>query len=227
VPIFLGRNVNGGRLTTRGVEYTLNLPAFPALRTYLEVSGAMVESRLATSDRDYGSPLSVSRFQVDSSVRRIPYFIGSASRAQRGIVTWRLVHHQPRIGLVLTGTVQQRVNFEQQVLSSRDSLSFVGYVTRTGELVPVPDSDKILPEYADLRRSPTGVPPLFSRQPDDWIFSLQVAKSVGAGGRLSFYVFNALDKLATFGGGVVRTLPASRFGAELSLPASQLWGDRW
>lgn len=227
VPIFLARNVNGGRMTTRGIEYAVNLPAVPTLRTWLEVSGAMVETRFAISDRDYGSPLSVNSFQVDSTIRRIPYFAGPASRSQRGIVTWRLVHHQPRIGLVLTGTVQQRVNFEQQVLSQRDSLGFLGYVTRTGELVPVPESDKLLPEYADLRRAPTGVPPFFVRQPDDWMFSLQVAKSIGSGGRLSFYVFNALDKLATFGGGAVRTLPASRFGAELSLPTAALWGDRW
>lgn len=227
VPIFLARNVNGGRLTTRGVEYTVNLPSIPALRTYLEVSGAMVETHIATSDRDYGNPLSVINFQVDSAVQRIPYYVGSSSRSQRGIVTWRLVHHQPRLGLVLTGTVQQRVNFEQQILSRRDSLSFAGYVTRTGELVAVPAADRLNPEYADLRRPPSAVPPLNIRQPDDWMFSLQVAKSLGAGGRLSFYVFNALDKLATFGGGAVRTLPASRFGAELTLPTAQLFGDRW
>src|SRR5690606_19287761 len=117
----------------------VNLPAVPTLRTWLEVSGAMVETRFAIGDRDYGSPLSVNSFQVDSTIRRIPYFAGPASRSQRGIVTSRLDHNLPRIGLVLTGTVQQRVNFEQHVLSQRDSLGFLAYVTRTGELVSVPE----------------------------------------------------------------------------------------
>jgi hypothetical protein len=51
-----------------------------------------------------------------------------------------------------------------------------------------------------------------------------VAKSIGRNGRLSFYVFNALDKLATFGGGTVRTLPSSRFGVEVTLPLDAFRG---
>jgi hypothetical protein len=59
------------------------------------------------------------------------------------------------------------------------------------------------------------------RQPDDWLFSLQVAKSVLGEGRLSFYVFNVLDKLAVFGGGSVAAVPSSRFGAELTIPTAR------
>ena len=66
-----------------------------------------------------------------------------------------------------------------------------------------------------------------SRSPDDWVMSLQVAKSLGRSGRLSFYVFNALDKFVTFGsGGAVRALPSTRFGAELTVPTSQLFGGK-
>ena len=92
--------------------------------------------------------------------------------------------------------------------------------------VAVPEAERLLPEYADLRRARAGTSNSVASQPDDWVMSLQVAKSLGQRGRLSFYVFNVLDKLATFGGGVTRTLPSTRFGAELTLPTSELV-DRW
>jgi hypothetical protein len=224
VPIFLDQYVNSARLGSRGVEVTASLPVIAPLRTRLEVSGASMRTRYATNDRDFGNVITLSNFQVDSGVPRIAYFEGRSNRADQGIVTWRLIHHQPDLGLVITGTLQQRIGFERATTGRTDSLSFEGYITRTGELVPVPESDRLLPEYSDLRRARAGTGATTSSQPDDWLFSLQVAKSIGRNGRLSFYVFNALDKLATFGGGTVRTLPSSRFGVEVTLPLDAFRG---
>jgi hypothetical protein len=225
VPVFLDRFVNGGRLRTRGTEVIASLPTIPALRTRLEITGAQLTTTFATDDRDFGNISATNDFQIDSTRRRLAFFEGRSNRARQAIITYRLVHHQPDLGLVITGTVQQRRGFERRVLGRTDSLSFEGYLTRTGELVRVPEADRLLPEYADLRRARAGQAALTNRQPDDWLISLQVVKSVGRDGRLSFYVFNALDKLATFGGGgAVRALPSSRFGAELTLPLGGLLG---
>jgi hypothetical protein len=228
VPVFLDRFVNGGRLRTRGTEVIAALPTIPALRTRLEVTGAHITTVFATDERDFGNITAVSDFQIDSTRRRLAFFEGRSNRARQAIITYRLVHHQPDLGLVITGTIQQRRGFERRVLGRTDSLSFEGYLTRTGEFVRVPEADRLLPEYADLRRARAGQTVLTNRQPDDWLLSLQVVKSIGRDGRLSFYVFNALDKLATFGGGgAVRALPSSRFGAELTLPlASWVGGGR-
>ncbi len=54
--------------------------------------------------------------------------------------------------------------------------------------------------------------------------SVQVAKSIFETGRLSFYVFNALDRALTFGSGGVRLQSPTRFGAELTLPTAGLFG---
>jgi len=225
IPIFLDRYVNGGRLGSRGVEFTLAFPVIPMLRTRLEVSGATLRTTFATDDRDFGGLSAVNGFTLDTSVKRIAFFEGASQRARRGIVTWRVVHHQPELGLVITGTVQQRIGDQRVVTGRTDSLSFVGYITRTGELVRVPDADKLLPENKDLRAARAGTARTTISSPDDWIISLQVVKSLGSNGRLSFYVFNALDKLATFGSGSVRSLPSSRFGAELTLPTGNLFGS--
>ena len=226
IPMFLTRYVNGGHLDSKGVEFTVAFPDIPRLRKRLEVSGATIETRFSTTDLDFGNQYTaVNNFELDTNITRIPYYIGASQRAKRTIITWRLVHHQPDLGLVVTATVQQLKGDVRQVTGRTDSLAFAGYITRAGVLVPVAEADKLDPSYADLRRRTAGTTQLSTSQPDDWVMSLQVAKSLGRSGRLSFYVYNVLDKLATFGaGGAVRSIPASRFGAELTLPTADLFG---
>jgi hypothetical protein len=217
--------VNGGTLGGRGIEYTVRLPVVPRLRTRLEVSGATLRSTFRTSDRDYGNVARLETFQTDTTVQRVAFFDGASYRSSRSIVTWRVVHHQPDLGLVITGVIQQRLGDERVITGRTDSLSFSGYLTRAGEVVLVPEADRTQPQYADLRLARPATARSTTRQPDDWLLSLQIAKAIGANGRLSFYVFNALDKLASFSaGGTVRALPSSRFGVELTLPTSMLFG---
>ncbi|QJR34268.1 TonB-dependent receptor [Gemmatimonas groenlandica] len=220
VPVFRDRYVNSGRLDTRGVEYVVTLPVIPSLRTRLEISGAQLESSFATDDRDYGPATRVNDFQVDTIIKRIAYFGRASTVNKRGILTWRLVHHQPELGFVVTATVQQRLGDVRRVLSRFDSLAFDGYITRTGTLVPVPEADKLKPEFADLRQLRPSTGAGTSRLADDWLASIQVAKSLPGNGRLSFYIFNVLDKLVTISGGSARALPSTRFGAELTVPTA-------
>lgn len=225
VPIFVDRTVNGGSLDNQGLEFTVALPVVPQLRTRLEVSGATIESRFQTTELNFGAVGGLSNFQIDTIVKRVGYFEGASSRSRRSIVTWRLVHHQPDLGLVITGTVQQRLGEQRQVLSNADSTSFAGYLGRDGVLVPVPLERRNDLEFADLRRLRSSLIGGITRVPDDWVATLQVAKSLPGNGRLSFYVFNVTDKFITLGsGGTARALPNSRFGAELTLPTASLFG---
>jgi hypothetical protein len=226
VPIFLDRFVNGGRLDNRGVELIASFPVIPALRTRLEVGGATVETVFGRDELDLGGASRLAEFQVDTQIKRVPYFGGATSRTTRTIVTWRLVHHQPELGLVITGTIQQRRGEERQTLTQNDSLSFLGFITREGALIAVPPEARTDPQYADLRSVRGDARNSITAVPDDWLMSLQVAKSVLGAGRLSFYVFNTFDRFATFNAAAARTAPSTRFGLELTLPTAGLWGPR-
>jgi hypothetical protein len=227
IPLFLNRFANGGTLRSRGVEFTLALPVVPALRTRLEVNGAQIATDFTTDDRNFGPANLLGEFQVDARVPRVAYYEGLATQSSRAIVTWRLVHHQPDLGLVLTATVQQRLNETRQVFSVPDSLGFAGFVTRDGLLTPVPRDQRADPQYRDLVRQRPSAQSSRSTSPDDWIMTLQVAKSMFGGGRLSFYVYNVTDKFLTIsGGGALRALPSSRFGAEVTLPTASLFRER-
>ena len=225
VPIFLDRYVNGGRLDSRGVEFVAILPNIPDLRTRLELSGATMSTSFATDDRDFGSLSRLGEFQVDTVIKRVPYTSGARSSTRQSILTWRLIHHQPDVGLVITTTLQQRLGFRRQSQINGGDLWFEGYLDREGNIVPVPASERDNPEYADLRAQRPGSNSSTTTQPNDWVLSLQIAKSLGRSGRMSFYIFNATDKFVTFNAaGSVRALPSSRFGAEMTLPLGDLFG---
>ena len=56
--------------------------------------------------------------------------------------------------------------------------------------------------------------------PPDWLFSLQVSKTLPLDGRLSFYAFNAFDRIGSYGGRttVPRFYSPVRFGLEVTMP---------
>lgn len=224
IPIFLDQYANGGTLRSRGMEFTVALPVIPALRTRLEVNGASITTNFATDDRNFGPANRLGEFQVDTRYPRIAYYEGIRTLASRALVTWRLVHHQPELGLVITGTLQQRSGEKRQTLTIPDSLGFAGYLSRDGTLTPVPREQRANPEYRDLVAMRPSVGAGVSESPNDWVATLQVAKSIARGGRLSFYVYNVTDKFITIsGGGALRAMPASRFGAEVTLPTAPLF----
>ncbi|MEJ7812543.1 MAG: TonB-dependent receptor, partial [Gemmatimonadaceae bacterium] len=229
VPIFLDRPANGATLGSSGWEVTLALPEIPAVRTRVEVAGAWTETRFRSGDTDFGPFTRVSSFQVDQRVPRIPYWEGAERTGKRDLVTYRLIHQQPDLGLVVTAVVQQTVKQERRDIGGTDTLSWAGYVTRAGKLVPVPMSERGNPEFRDVRFTRTGLTVQALSPRPDWIMGLQVAKTMPLGGRLSFYAFNVLDKTGNFGDATHSSLlyPPVRFGLELTMPSDALLGGRW
>jgi hypothetical protein len=138
---------------------------------------------------------------------------------ERALMTYRLIHHEPALGLVVTGTVQHFLRESSRDVGGTDSLSFAGYITRGASLVPVPAEDRTLAAFEDLRQPRIGVFTQTSKLPSDWFLSLQVSMALPGDGRLSFYAFNVLDRdgrFATQGFGS-RPLAGMRFGVELSV----------
>lgn len=226
VPIFVERPVNGSTLTNSGYELSLRLPELRALRLRLEVSGASTETRFSTQDLDFGSFQAVSAFEVDSRIDRIPYWEGAVRTGRRDMLTYRLVHHQPTLGFLVTATVQHTLSEWQRDEGGTDTLSFSGYVTRAGTLVPVPAEQRAKAEFSDLRQSRTGLRVGTRGPPSDWLMNLTVAKTLPRNGRLSFYAFNVLDRLGTFGTATRdgRLFSSMRFGVDLTLRLDALVG---
>ncbi|HEY6108816.1 MAG TPA: hypothetical protein VIV56_07930, partial [Gemmatimonadales bacterium] len=226
VPVLIDQPDNNLDLRSRGLELTAILPEIVPLRTRIAIQAAWSWSRLESDGLDFGTGFD--EFQLNERQLRAPYWQSIVQTGERLLLTTRLIHHQPRVGLVITGTVQLFVREVRLNRGGTDTLAFAGYVTRAGVLVPVPLAQRSDSQYHDLRLPRLGVLDDPQRGPVDWLFSLQVSKSLPLDGRLSFYAFNAFDRLGSYGGRttVPRLFPSARFGLEVTMPLGLAWGER-
>jgi len=222
VPAIIDRRANNLTLTERGLELTAVLREIPGLRTGLEVQGAWTFNRLDNDGVEFGK--NFSNFQLSRTQPRSPYWNGVTREGELLLLTTRLIHHQPELGLVVTFTVQHTLHRTQRDIGGSDSLSFAGYITRAGVLVPVPASQRADPQYRDLHEARVGLVDQ-SSSPTDWILGLQISKTLPLEGRLSFYAFNAFDKIGRYGSAQQTPILYSptRFGLELMMPLASLW----
>jgi hypothetical protein len=218
VPILLDVPANVLNLRNHGFEITATFPEVRRLGLQLQVQGAAVRTRFGSDAVDYGRLFR--DFQENGADPRSPYWTSVIQTSSRTILTYRLVHHRPEVGLVITGVLQHTPHELEENLAGTDTLAFSGYITRTGELVPVPVERRGDPEFADLRVQRVGISTERDETPADWIASLQLRKTLPAGGQLSFYAFNVFDRVGRGG----RTYSSIRFGLELSMPLSGLLG---
>jgi outer membrane receptor protein involved in Fe transport len=224
IPVLVGRPDHLLDQRSRGVELTAFLPEFAPLRTRLQVQGAWIRTRQQTDASYFGPRARFTNFQLTDLTSRTPYWIGSEDEGRRVLMTYRLIHHQPALGFVVTLGIQHNVSDERRDFTAGDSLAFAGYLTRSGELVPVAPERRGDAEFADLRLPRSGVVGQARATPSDWLMTLQASKSLPMDGRLNFWAFNVFDNDGIFRDNEVqpRFYPAMRFGMELSLPARAL-----
>ncbi len=220
VPVLVSRPTNMISVNTKGLEVTAFFPEIRAINMRFEVQAQWIREQLVSPGLDFGNNVSFDNFQLTANIPRVPYWEGLTQKGERALVTYRVVHHQPRLGLVITGTLQHYVKETRETVGGSDSLSFAGYLTRAGTLVPVPPEDRTDPQYDDIRVARTGIFNELRTTPQDWLFSLQVSKTLPLDGRLSFYAYNAFFRQGNWGGREVipRAFAAMRFGIELTMP---------
>ena len=226
VPVLIDRPRNMLDQVNRGLELTAALPQFRPLATQLYVTGAWFETRTSSEARFFGSRFRFSDFQVSQRNERSPYWEGLTERGESMMFLYRFIHHQSELGLVATLTVQHNVRNETEDIVARDTMAFAGYVTRAGELVPVPAERRGDPEFADLRVSRSGRSlPLQGPRPD-WMVHLQVSKTLPLEGQLRVWAFNFFDRRGQpwEGDRLGRLYPSVRFGAEVTFPAAGFFG---
>lgn len=227
VPILIDRRANNLRVHGDGAEAILTIADVPRIRTSLSTQFSYARSVVQSDDIELLNT-NFSAFQVADRIPRVPYWTGSRRVGERMLLTTRIIHHQPAVGLIITATIQHTLREVTLEEGATDTLSFTGYMTRAGVLVPVPRAQRGDPQFSDLHLSRTGQLAGLQATPVQWIASLQVAKTLPLGGRISFYMFNVFDKIGSYGGAGVAPLlyPSSRFGLELALPILSTLGVR-
>lgn len=220
VPILVEHPANNTSLLSHGLEVTALLPEIRPLRTRAQLQLSWTETGQTKSDLDFGGATRFQSFQLSPAQQRIPYWEEPRRSGRSALATYRLIHQEPEIGLVITGWVQHNISDRVWDEGGKDTLSFGGYLTRDGRLVAVPRERRGDPEYRDLRTSRTGLLVDIRSTPADWMMGIQVSKALPLDGRLSFWAFNSLDRRGyQIEADVQPRLYASRrFGLELTVP---------
>jgi hypothetical protein len=224
IPVLVARPDNNVRLDTRGVEATAFLPEIRPLRTRVQVQAAWIETEQERGGPDFGGVSQFRDFQLSQGQARAPYWESPFRSGRRALATYRVVHHQPTLGLVITGTVQHNLLDRVWDRAATDTLAFAGYVTREGDMIPVAPDARGNPEFQDLRRPRTGAFTELRTTPADWIMGLQVRKSLPLNGHFSFWAFNLMDRRGYVLEPNVhpRPYPRTRFGLELVIAPATL-----
>lgn len=224
VPVLLLRPANTLLLDSRGYEGTFTLPEIRQINTRLEVQGAWIWTRLESAGIEVGPYFS--DFQLRGERSRTPYWDGTTRTGDRLLLNYRVIHQQPSVGLVITTTIQHSPRESMRTIGGRDSLEYAGYMTRTGELVAVPETARGDAEFADLQLPRRTITTERTRTLADWLLSVQISKSLPGDGRLSFYAFNAFDRVGQYPrpGWAPRLHPPVRFGFDITMVPGALVG---
>ncbi len=225
VPVLIYRPDNVLTQKNRGFELIASFPEVRPIRTRLHVTGSWVKTDQTTDALYFGDAETFGNFQLQEIDRRTPYWEGATEVGERALLTYRLIHHQPHAGLLITATIQHNVTDLFKDIAGTDTLSFLGYLTRDARLVPVPESERGRDEFRDLRLPRGGLLVESQSTPADWMISVQVSKTLPLDGRLNFWAFNLLDRRGQVDVGIGtrrRPYQGVRVGLELTMPVRAL-----
>ncbi|MCU0646536.1 MAG: TonB-dependent receptor [Gemmatimonadaceae bacterium] len=207
---------NGRRIDTRGVEFTLEIPEWQAVRTALSLSGGWFDTRATETVRE----IDVDRLYAGGTQpERLPvYDAGSGSQSVQFVTSARFIHRLPEAGLLLSLLAQVTWQDADRPLGIEPEQA-VAYVDRGGRIVSLTPQQAASPEFAGLARGvPQGFVLGWERRPPLPLFNLRVTKTLPARSQLALFVNNALADRPLFqpvrtAGFVRRNIPLF-FGVE-------------
>lgn len=176
------------RITTRGVEWTLDAPEITPLRTTLNLSGAWTLSQ-ATDEAlvvDYGA---LTRFA--NAPPRIGVFQNDEQRESERLVTsLRVINRFPELGLVMSWLVQTIWIERDRFLALSEIPQ--GFVDKTGRITLISQVQAEGDNFKDIRRPFDQRLLLTEDRPPLWLLNVRLSKTLPAGLQLAFYVNNLL-----------------------------------
>jgi hypothetical protein len=208
--------VNNLRVQNRGVEFNIDIPEWPLIRTSFNITGAWVATR-STSE---GAFLDADRavFNTQTTGRVPVYPAGQGTEARRFNTSVRLVHRIPALKFIFSALVQTI-----WVESSRQvglEVLPTGYVNRGLGYVELSPAQAEGQPFADLRRLVNPLSMAWQHRPPLWLFNFRLTKEWQPGRGFAFYVNNFFANRPLFtsilnNALVQRNQPNLFFGAEV------------
>jgi hypothetical protein len=195
--------VNSRDIFSEGLELTLDLPEWSAVRTSLNLTGAYLRSRIIDNSLFFNTDVIFGT----TPPNRIDVFQSGGGRESQLLTTsLRFITRIPELSMVVS-LLAQTIWIETDRPFNRGNQP-IGFVDRQGNLNLIADLPPQQPQ-----------PGLESQRPILWLFNARLTKELPSGIRFAFFVNNALaDRPLFFNpatGQSTQRNPTLFFGAEV------------
>jgi hypothetical protein len=207
---------NTRRVTTDGIELTVEAPEWQRARTQFSLGAGWFHTTAIDTDVD----IPVEQFIGGSTqpLRVGVYDAGRGSEASRLISSARFVHRAPQLGLAAS-LLWQTTWVEDDRPIGRTNGVPLGYVDRSGRVTALTPAQALQPAYANLVRAVSPQVARWEHRPPLHLITMRLTKTLPARSQLSVFANNALADRPLYQrtrtAGFERRNPPLFFGVEL------------
>ena len=216
------RPVNWVNIDSRGLEATLVTKEIPHINTVFSLQGSYNST---SSWQENGVTYALSGRWVDAiGADVVPFWNSTGRWSERLMFSYKFDTFVEPLGLWVTLLGEQIAWDRNRRTGLGDSLA-VGYLSKSGEMVYIPDEERASPRYKEIRRVYDDHRYITEDRPQKWMWNVRITKSLFEGSRVSFFANNVFNDRAIYSVDRVRPgmsdynfrNPSIFYGLELSL----------
>jgi outer membrane receptor protein involved in Fe transport len=207
---------NNLAITNKGFDFSLQTPQVKALRTSLNLTGALLNTRSKQTTPFLDANRAVFNNQFSGKVPIFPS--GQGMESMRFNTSLRLIHHIPALKFIVSGLVQT-VWQEQNRLIGYEEIP-EAYLGRNGKKTQLTDAPLNNAMVDELSRTINPESLRWQQRPPLWLFNIRLTKEWAPQRGFAFYVNNLMNSRPLFtsnvsGFQIARNQPEFFFGAEV------------
>jgi hypothetical protein len=170
----------------KGVELTVRTKRLPFINTVFHFDAAYTSYE---GGEQNGLTYGGQRTDPLLGIALFPIHTTDTRYTKELLLKYRFDIHLESLRMWVTLQIEQQLVEIDGYHGLEDSLA-IGYFTKSGETVWIPQSERAADRYKNLRSTPQDYQLLEEDRPNKWLFNLRVSKELWTGTEISFFVNN-------------------------------------
>ncbi len=181
--------INAGWSKFDGVEFNLKSHCLKKINLDFGFNASYHHVKNGTKQLSWGTAL------ADFT---IPLYKSTVYWTQKLLLTYQVNYISKSMGIWVSLTAQQVPHYQTKRLGFADSLAVAYYTGRNGQIVKIPELERLDEKYKEYRLTRDPMDYMAYIYPNKWIYNFRVSKSLFSGAEMSLYVNNFLDDRAFY-----------------------------
>ena len=170
-----------------GLEFSFRTERIPVINTVFKFDASYIYDESGVEGGSYFGTAAINSTKLGMKV--IPRFNSYISFNKNLLFNYKFEIQAKSLGMWLTVHIQQKL-LDIDGRKGYDDTLATGYYTQKGDLVVIPENERGLEKYSELKRKIQAIELNDVDRPNRFLFNIKVSKSLWQGGAVSFYVNN-------------------------------------